>query len=87
LGCTHYPLLLEEMKLVAPWEVDYLDPAPAIARRVADVLSTTTLAGPDDAVPRANTLLLTSPNDSARKSLTAYASKGFSAHEFLDLPV
>ncbi len=87
LGCTHYPLLIEEMKLVAPWEVDYLDPAPAIARRVADVLSTLRLAGPDEAVPKANTLLLTSSNDSAKKSLIAYTNRGFSAHEFVDLPV
>ena len=34
LGCTHYPLLLDEIRQVAPWEVTYIDPAPAIARRV-----------------------------------------------------
>ncbi|HRA66720.1 MAG TPA: hypothetical protein PL187_11915, partial [Caldilinea sp.] len=34
LGCTHYPLLVEEMEKVAPWPVTYIDPAPAIARRV-----------------------------------------------------
>ena len=38
LACTHYPLLLERFKAVAPWPVDWLDPAPAIARRVADLL-------------------------------------------------
>jgi glutamate racemase len=38
LACTHYPLLLDEMKRVAPWPVDWLDPAPAIARRLANVL-------------------------------------------------
>ena len=39
LSCTHYPLLLERMKRVAPWPVEWIDPAPAIARRVADLLS------------------------------------------------
>jgi glutamate racemase len=38
LACTHYPLLLDRFKANAPWPVDWLDPAPAIARRVADLL-------------------------------------------------
>jgi glutamate racemase len=38
LGCTHYPLLLERLQRLAPWPVEWLDPAPAIARRVADLL-------------------------------------------------
>ncbi|HEX5210230.1 MAG TPA: glutamate racemase [Pseudolabrys sp.] len=38
LACTHYPLLLERFKMNAPWPVDWLDPAPAIARRVADLM-------------------------------------------------
>ena len=38
LGCTHYPLLLEPLKRRAPWPVDWVDPAPAVARRVTDLL-------------------------------------------------
>jgi glutamate racemase len=38
LGCTHYPLLVERLQRLAPWPVEWLDPAPAIARRVADLL-------------------------------------------------
>jgi len=38
LACTHYPLLLERFRASAPWHVDWLDPAPAIARRVAGLL-------------------------------------------------
>ena len=34
LACTHYPLLLDRLKRLAPWPVQWLDPAPAIARRV-----------------------------------------------------
>ena len=37
LACTHYPLLVERFRRLAPWPVDWLDPAPAIARRVADL--------------------------------------------------
>ncbi|OKO72070.1 glutamate racemase [Bradyrhizobium sp. AS23.2] len=40
LACTHYPLLLERLKTLAPWRVDWIDPAPAIARRVSDLLGT-----------------------------------------------
>jgi glutamate racemase len=39
LGCTHYPLLLEKLDALAPWPVIWLDPAPAIARRIANVLA------------------------------------------------
>jgi glutamate racemase len=38
LACTHYPLLLEQIRRVAPWPVSFMDPAPAIARRVAGLL-------------------------------------------------
>ena len=38
LACTHYPLLLERLARLAPWKVDWIDPAPAIARRVANLL-------------------------------------------------
>ncbi len=38
LACTHYPLLLDHFRKLAPWPVTWLDPAPAIARRVADLL-------------------------------------------------
>jgi glutamate racemase len=38
LACTHYPLLMDRLIRLAPWPVDWIDPAPAIARRVADLL-------------------------------------------------
>jgi glutamate racemase len=38
LACTHYPLLLDRLRALAPWQVDWIDPAPAIARRVNDLL-------------------------------------------------
>ena len=39
LACTHYPLLAQRFRALAPWPVEWIDPAPAIARRVADLLS------------------------------------------------
>jgi len=38
LACTHYPLLMDRLAALAPWPVDWIDPAPAIARRVSDLL-------------------------------------------------
>jgi len=38
LACTHYPLLMDRLVKLAPWPVDWIDPASAIARRVADLL-------------------------------------------------
>jgi glutamate racemase len=38
LACTHYPFLVDILAELAPWPVTWLDPAPAIARRVASVL-------------------------------------------------
>lgn len=39
LACTHFPLLSDQLAALAPWPVDWIDPAPAIARRTADLLS------------------------------------------------
>src|SRR3979411_1334559 len=38
VACTHFPLLMDRLVRLAPWPVDWIDPAPAIARRVADLL-------------------------------------------------
>jgi glutamate racemase len=37
LACTHYPLLLERLRLLGRWPVTFFDPAPAIARRVVEL--------------------------------------------------
>ena len=87
LGCTHYPLLVDDMMAVAPWEVTYIDPAPAIARRVADVLDETPLTEATGPVPAHGTVLLTSERGQAADSLAAYAAMGYPRAEFLDLPV
>ena len=38
LACTHYPFLAEHFRRLAPWPVTWIDPAPAIARRVASLI-------------------------------------------------
>ncbi|MFG1344596.1 glutamate racemase [Xanthobacter autotrophicus DSM 431] len=42
LACTHYPLILDRMRRLAPWPVAWVDPAPAIARRVTQLIGPAT---------------------------------------------
>ncbi len=39
LGCTHYPFLANRMRKLAPWPVDWLDPAEAIAHHARTVMA------------------------------------------------
>lgn len=59
LGCTHYPFLVNEMRKLAPWPVDWLDPAEAVARQARAVLAREALA-PDTASPGHDIAIMTS---------------------------
>ena len=65
----------------------YIDPAPAIARRVSDLLRTTTTNGAQKNGVLHGTVYLTSARGRGSESLAAYAAMGFAASELLDLPV
>jgi glutamate racemase len=77
LGCTHYPLLTDELAKVEPWVVRYIDPAPAIARRVASVLAGAEPRTASKPVPPHNAVLLTTDAAAAADALPAYARMGF----------
>ena len=34
LACTHFPLIVDKLERLSPWPVNFVDPAPAIARRL-----------------------------------------------------
>jgi glutamate racemase len=53
LACTHYPFLVNRMRKTAPWPVDWLDPAEAIARRAASLLAPRSATGADPEGDRA----------------------------------
>lgn len=38
LACTHYPFLVNRMRKMAPWPVDWIDTSEAIARRALSLL-------------------------------------------------
>ena len=53
LACTHYPFLANRFRSLAPWPVDWLDPAEAIAARAGSLLPGDTPSGepqPDVAI-------------------------------------
>ena len=65
LGCTHYPFLLPLMRRIAPPEVHFIDPAPAVARRLLDVLSFGGISLTDSAP--GVTLMSSGPDTSLKK--------------------
>lgn len=55
LGCTHYPLLQPVLEAISPWPVQFVDPAPAIARRVRSVFPGELASGSG---PEANVMVM-----------------------------
>lgn len=87
LGCTHYPLVLDELKEVAPWPVIWIDPAPAIARRTASVLSDSdkTVAEPVDVA--GDTVILTSRPPDTDVVPAGFSGAGFDRLRVVDIPL
>jgi glutamate racemase len=73
LACTHYPLLVDRFRQLAAWPVDWLDPAPAIARRVADLMRG---RSPGDATAQPS-IFFTSGRAPAPTLAAALAAYGF----------
>jgi glutamate racemase len=74
LACTHYPLLLARMERLAPWPVTFIDPAPAIARRVVDLIGP---AVGDTATPLIAELVFTSGRPPSPALAAALPAFGF----------
>jgi glutamate racemase len=71
LACTHYPLLIEALERLAPWPVAFVDPAPAIARRLDSLLG----GAPKATTRRTGGLVFTSgrpPEPGLQKTLLQY---------------
>lgn len=77
LACTHYPLLLERFSRLAPWPVTWLDPAPAIAKRVVTLIG----PPPGGASKGSAAFLMTSgrqPDDSLAAGLVSFGFRSIS---------
>jgi glutamate racemase len=60
LACTHYPLLQKRLEALASWPVTWLDPAPAIAKRVTQLMGE---APPSYGAPQPASAIFTGPVD------------------------
>ena len=69
LACTHYPLLADNLRRLAPWPVMWLDPAEAIARRVQALVAEDVAEGPasDRVEPDRAVFTRGIPKDSIRR--------------------
>jgi glutamate racemase len=70
LACTHYPLLVDVYERIAPWPVSWVDPAPAIARRVVSLI------GEASGESRTGMLLFTSGRESDPSLAAALSVRG-----------
>ena len=71
LACTHFPLLLDELKAAAPNVKNWIDSGAAIARRTQSVLGSLTI-GPAPEYPQTALLIGGQVNKARRKMLTHY---------------
>lgn len=69
LACTHYPFLANRFRRIAPWPVDWLDPAEAIARQLVRVLGAKAASSPSSDPDRA--LFTSNPDDPGLSRLLA----------------
>ena len=77
LGCTHYPFLLETLRKVAAelghGDAEFIDPAPAVAKRLVQVLEERGISAVDG---NPGTELFASGNDAKLKEFYASLCKG-----------
>ena len=71
LACTHFPLIADRLERLSPWAVGFVDPAPAIARRLDALIG----MGSGAAASQEGTAIFTSgdePPPSLQKTLRRY---------------
>ncbi len=86
LACTHYPLLLPRLEALAPWPVTWIDPAPAIARRVVQLIGSAPRAAEGHGAAHGAFTAGTCLTDPLRTALAAHGI-GEVAVEAIPLPL
>lgn len=76
LACTHFPLLTHRFEALAPWPVAWIDPAPAVARRVLALVGT---VSPERGAPARS--LFTSERPLPERLTMALEARGLCAVE------
>ncbi len=75
LACTHFPLIVDRLERLSPWPVGFVDPAPAIARRLDALIG---VARSNASTAREGTAIFTSGNEpplALQKTLRLYGLK------------
>ncbi len=85
LGCTHYGFVLDELKAVSSPSITWLDPAPAVARRVQNFLSALPPDQPRKMALPANVAIFTAPLPDAEMLRPRIAEFGFPELRVIDL--
>ena len=80
LGCTHFPLLAEELAAAAPHQVAWMDSGAAIARRVATILGIVPVEQTNRPAQRA---IFTADTPSVARMLSGLESFGLDEVSFL----
>lgn len=75
LACTHFPLLIDALERLAPWPVPFVDPAPAIARRLDSLLGPARCSGVSLGAGAAVFTSGREPQPSLQKALLRYGLK------------
>jgi glutamate racemase len=72
LACTHFPLIADRLERLSPWPVAFVDPAPAIARRLDALIGA---ANPRAPINRDGAAIFTTghaPQTELQKTLLRY---------------
>jgi glutamate racemase len=85
LACTHYPLLLHRFEQLAPWAVTWINPAAAIARRVASLITVPAVSAGNMVTPLPRAIY-TQKSDDDRRMLSALSAKGLVSVEVENIP-
>jgi len=83
LGCTHFPLLRDELAAAAPHPVTWMDSGAAIARRVSTILGIATPAEPVERL--AHKAIFTAETSSVERMRSGLAGFGLAEVEFLPM--
>jgi len=73
LGCTHFPLLHAELMAAAPRAVAWIDPGPAVARRITDLVRT------EPGALRLGRVGVTGDQEPARRAFGGFGFEGFAS--------
>ncbi|MBR9882605.1 MAG: glutamate racemase [Oceanospirillales bacterium] len=85
LGCTHFPLLLDELQQIQPREIRWVDSGAAVSRRVAELIDYQPRLNDDLAAIGQDTAFVTAPVLAGSQLAVSFARSGFNSVEQLGL--